>query len=948
MSSISSGIGSGSSGLTSGLSTGQGLVTAGTGLISGLPVNQIVSALLTFDQEPVTDLNNQITTETNQQTALTSLSAALLALQGDSQALSSQNVLAARTVSSSNSSAITGTASSSAPLASYLVTPVVQAQTQEFLSNGFSDSNNTAVGGGTVLVKLGGFVNSPTALSQLNGGSGVAAGKISITDRSGATATVDLTTARTIDDVVNDINQTAGIHVQASISGDGLVIADKSGSTNSNLIVQDIAGGTTAANLGIAGSVAANTLTGTSVVSLNGGTQLALLNDNNGVRRAKGVPDFQITLKDGTNFDISLGSASTLQNVVDDINNDSSNGGKLTASISGTHLVLTDTSGGAGTLTVSALNGSNAAKDLGILGTEQGGGVLTGKRIISGLDTVLLQDINGGAGITTPGSVQLTDRSGATATINLSGANTLNDVITAINGAGLGLAASVNAADDGILIKDTTGKTTSNLIIADTGGGTTAANLHIAANVAATSVNSGDLNERYISENTQLSQLNGGTGISRGTFQITDSKGKSAIIDTTLSSIQTVGDVINAINTSGVGVSASINANGDGILLTDTAGGAGTMQVADQSGSAAAGMKIAGSAVSGQINGAYRYSVTIGPNDTLTQAEQDFLNSGAPVTVNILNDGSSSQPYHLMVGSTNSGLAGRLLIDTGATGLSLSTLTPAADAVLQVGTGGGGSSLLFTSSTNTFSNVLPGLSLTVTGTSSTPVTVSVGQDTSSLVATIQNFVADFNKISSAISQDTSYDPTTQKSGPLFGNITVENIYNTVLNLVTGVSGSSSDKTRSLMQMGVTLSGGQLSVDANALAAAVAADPSGVADFIGNATSGMATQLTTALKSYTDQFTGIIQQSVSSINQEITDQQSQISFLNSQIDAKKAVLMQEFNHMESALATIQNQQSMLGQLTNLANFNSAYAANGGGSSSGSSGSSSSGGSGGMFG
>lgn len=926
------------SSISSGISSGQGLVTAGTGLISGLPINSIISALLTFDQQPVTDLNSQITAETNQQTSLTSLSALLLALQGDSQALSSQNVLASRNVSSSNTAAITGTASSSAPLATYLVTPVVQAQTQELLSNGFADSTNTPVGGGTITVKLGGFVNPPTALVQLNGGAGVARGKISITDRSGANATVDLTAARTIDDVVNDINQTSGIHVQASISGDGLVITDKTGSVASNLIVQDTAGGTTAANLGIAGSVAANTLTGTSVVSLNGGTQLAFLNDNNGVRRASGVPDFQLTLKNGTSFAISLGSASTLQNVLDDINKNGSNGGKLTATISGTHLVLTDTSGGVGTLTVSALNGSNAAKDLGILGTEQGGGVLTGKRVISGLDTVLLQDLNGGAGITTPGSVQLTDRSGATAAVNLSGANTLNDVITAINGAGLGLTAAVNAADDGIQITDTTGKTTSNLIIADTGGGTTAANLHISANVAANSVNSGDLNERYISENTQLSQLNGGAGIQRGVFQITDSRGKNAIVDLTPTSIQTVGDVINAINTSGAGVHASINANGDGILLTDTAGGAGNLQVTDQGGTAAAGLRLAGTAVAGQINGAYRYAVTVGPTDTLTTLQQDFMTAGAPVTTNILNDGSSSQPYHLLIGSTQSGIAGRLLIDTGSTGLSLSTLTPAADAVLQVGAGSGGN-LLFTSSTNTFSNVLPGLTLNVTGTSSTPISVSVGQDSQALVTTVQNFVADFNKVSSAISQDTAYDPTTQKGGPLQGDLTVETIDNTILNLVTGVSGSSSDKTRSLMQMGVTLSGGQLSVDSNALAAAIAADPAGVQDFIGNATTGMATQLTTALQGFTDQFTGVIQQRVNTINQQISDQQTQISFLNSQIDAKKAVLLQEFNNMEQALSAIQNQQGMLGQLVNLANFNSNYAS---GATNGSGVSSSSGG------
>src|SRR5581483_4536732 len=212
---------------------------------------------------------------------------------------------------------------------------------------------------------------------------------------------------------------TAGIHVQASINGNSLVLADKSGSTSGNLIVQDVANGTTAANLGIAGSVASSTLTGTNLVSLSGSTQLGSLNDGNGVGTADSIPDFVITLKNGSSFAVTVGSATTLQNVVDSINNNSQNGGNLTASISGTHLVLTDNTGGSGTLSVSALNGSTAAKDLGIQGTEQGGGVLTGSQIVSGLDTVLLKDLNGGSGITTPGQIQLTDRSGATATVDL-------------------------------------------------------------------------------------------------------------------------------------------------------------------------------------------------------------------------------------------------------------------------------------------------------------------------------------------------------------------------------------------------------------------------------------------------------------------------------------------------------------------------------------------------
>src|SRR3569623_2745854 len=117
-----------------------GRITAGTGLISGLPIQDIVTKLLLFDQQPVDDLNTQIYSEKDQQTALLDLSSKLLAYQNAAQSLSSQNVLSARSATSSNPSIITATATANAPLASYLVAPIAQAQTQQLLSNGFADT----------------------------------------------------------------------------------------------------------------------------------------------------------------------------------------------------------------------------------------------------------------------------------------------------------------------------------------------------------------------------------------------------------------------------------------------------------------------------------------------------------------------------------------------------------------------------------------------------------------------------------------------------------------------------------------------------------------------------------------------------------------------------------------------------------------------------------------
>lgn len=893
-----------------------GRISAGTGLISGLPIQDIVTKLLQFDRQPVDDLTTRIASEKKQQTALLDLSSKLLAFQNASHSLSSQNVLSARSAASSAPSIISASAEAGAPLASYLLTPIAQAQTQQLLSNGFPDATTAPVGAGTITVKWGGFVNPATALAQLNGGAGVYRGQIRVTDRSGASATVDVSTAQTIDDVIQKINQTAGVHVEASINGDGLVLTDKTGLTASNLIVQDLGAGTAAADLGIAGSIASNTLAGASVVSLSGGTSLSFLNDNNGVRKAPGVDDFQINLKDGTSFNVNLANATTLQHALDAVNNNVSNGGKLTASISGTHLVLTDNTGQPGTLSVAALNGSKAAFDLGILGNEQGGGVLAGARIISGLDTVLLRDVNGGSGITTPGQVSLTDRSGATATINLGAAATLNEVVVAINGAGLGLNASVNPAGNGIRIADTTGQSASNLIVADVGGGTTAANLHITANSAATAINSGDLNLRYISENTLLSKLNGGAGIQPGSFQVTDSAGHQSVIDLTSANLRTVGDVLTELNASGVGIHAEINATGDGILLTDTAGGSETLQVAELGGTTAASLKLVGSAVGGQIDGAFRYQATVGAADTLTQLKAELLAAGAPVTLNIVNDGGSSLPYRLLVGSTHAGAAGRLLIDPGSTGVSFATLTPAADAVLQVGSAGAGN-LLFTSSTNAFNNVLPGLTVNVNGVSTTPATITVGQDPQALLTAIHAFVDDFNAVSSTISQLDSYDATTQKGGVLQSDFTVRQVHETLFDLVTGLAGNSADQTRSLMQMGITLTNGQLSVNDAALQAAIAEDSAGVQDFLGNSTTGLAKKLGDALQTITNPIDGTLQQRVNSITQAIDAQQDRIDFLNVQIDAKKQLMLEKFTSMERVLATLQAQQSQIANLANLA-------------------------------
>jgi flagellar hook-associated protein 3 FlgL len=70
--------------------------------------------------------------------------------------------------------------------------------------------------------------------------------------------------------------------------------------------------------------------------------------------------------------------------------------------------------------------------------------------------------------------------------------------------------------------------------------------------------------------NTRLSELNGGTGVALGSFNITDRAGNTAVIN--IGGSVTINNVLTQINTAvpALNVTASLNADNSGLLITDT------------------------------------------------------------------------------------------------------------------------------------------------------------------------------------------------------------------------------------------------------------------------------------------------------------------------------------------------------------------------------------------
>jgi flagellar hook-associated protein 2 len=347
----------------------------------------------------------------------------------------------------------------------------------------------------------------------------------------------------------------------------------------SQMVTQGFADSSTTA-LGLSGDI---------TLQLGGGRlddsqNLAELNGGSGVARGS----IRLTDKSGASTLVDLSKAVNIKDVVNAIN--SVTGVNVQAKIDGDHLVLTDLSGGAGTLSVGNVGGTTTAADLGLT-TGAVGSTLTGASITKLNATTSLTSLNDENGVRTAGGV-LADftitGAGGPVSVSLGTAKSVGDVITAINtaGASAGISAAVSADGGGITLTDSGGGP---VTVAAQNNSLAAYDLGITGSSAGGTL----VGERVASElsGPLLRNLNGGnqgqvgdTLPQAGTITI-----NGETID--LSNAHGLDDVIKQINTNSQGVTAALNGAGTGIVLSSTAA---SFTVADGTGNLASFLHISG------------------------------------------------------------------------------------------------------------------------------------------------------------------------------------------------------------------------------------------------------------------------------------------------------------------------------------------------------------------
>ncbi|MGA7800089.1 MAG: flagellar filament capping protein FliD [Gammaproteobacteria bacterium] len=299
-------------------------------------------------------------------------------------------------------------------------------------------------------------------------------------------------------------------------------------------------------------------------------------------------------------------------------------------------------------------------------------------------------------------------------------------------------------------------------------------------------------------------------------------------------------------------------------------------------------------------------SATINVGGQTLQQIADGINqssSNPGVTASVINNGSTSNPYQLMLTADKPGGAnGFSLSFTNSSGsaitdpLGTSTAQPAQDAAFTV------NNVAVSSTTNTVTGVLPGVTLNLNGVTSTgsTVTLSVAQDQKGIGAQVQKFVDAYNTVHSAIGSTQTGTSTSDSTVRLMQSM----LFNT---LNTPASGASSTYSY-LAQVGVSVQkDGTLSVDTSTLNSALASDPNGTANLFASFAGSLVT-----LGQQLSGPQGLVQTRTQGLNNNISNVQDQIDQMQQYLDSYQQTLTKQYSALDQLLGNMKGTSNYLTQ------------------------------------
>ncbi|MEZ5227431.1 MAG: flagellar filament capping protein FliD [Acidimicrobiales bacterium] len=298
----------------------------------------------------------------------------------------------------------------------------------------------------------------------------------------------------------------------------------------------------------------------------------------------------------------------------------------------------------------------------------------------------------------------------------------------------------------------------------------------------------------------------------------------------------------------------------------------------------------------------------------------DGLNYGAVA----VNTGSG---YRLQLTANETGAAATVGIDQSMfTGLSgtpgvdmFKQLTAAQDAEI---TFEGVNPYSITSASNTFKDIMPGVSATVSAVTTTPVTISSTKDTEKVADAVESLVNDLSTLFARIKQGTKSDVEAGTTGLLAGSSAPRRAQNELQRaLLDPVAGNS---IISGGAAGITLeSDGTIKFDRAAFISAYEADPEGMQrlfvapDDEVDSTPGILDRISEVAKNASSFGTGYLATAKEAKDNQVNTFNRQVDAYEVRLERRQAALQRQYAALEVALGSLNNQSAWLvGQLGSL--------------------------------
>lgn len=313
------------------------------------------------------------------------------------------------------------------------------------------------------------------------------------------------------------------------------------------------------------------------------------------------------------------------------------------------------------------------------------------------------------------------------------------------------------------------------------------------------------------------------------------------------------------------------------------------------------------------------FNIVIDSSNNTLEGIRDAINAANEgVTATIVNDGDATNPYRLVLSSTESGsgesirvaVAGEadlinLLGHDPAGTQNFSENVTARDANFTV------DGIAITKASNTVTDVIAGVSLDLVAETPGPVTVSVSQDTDSAKAAIQAFITAYNELREVINTETAAGIDGAVGGAFASDSATRQIFNTIRDELnqppTGITGAYT----TLSSIGISVQrDGTLELDETLLDTAIQDDSNNVAELFSSA-DGYATRLDTDLDELLV-FNGIIDSRTTVFEDRISTLEDRQVTLESRLDRIEARMRQRFTALDVLVSSLQATNTALTQ------------------------------------